>query len=181
MKTDVHLSENQKDSQLWRGSDRASRRCAVVQDSPDPEGSAGSGHHRRLYSDSCPARPDREPSPRNLPPPSPGSRSAEEQWKRKRGQQCLKVFDSSSEIQMILKKRDLKKKKNLQKETTGWDPVQYSIILSFSFHCKKRGEEHPNTLNTWMMFLIRVNKDKWINIFLIYQINVCKWILFKSL
>ncbi|KAF3838826.1 hypothetical protein F7725_010594 [Dissostichus mawsoni] len=32
---------------------------------------------RRLYSDSCPSPPDREPSPRNLPPPSPESRSPE--------------------------------------------------------------------------------------------------------
>lgn len=57
--------------------------CAAVLDSPDPEGSAGPECHKRPYSDNCPTRPRRESSPRNLPPPSPGSRSPDDESERK--------------------------------------------------------------------------------------------------
>lgn len=92
--TDTLVPE--KDSQLWRGSGRAARRCAAAQDSPDPEGSAGSGYHKRPYSDNCPGPPDRGPSPRNLPPPSPGSRSAEEERQEEEETKCEVQFGCSS-------------------------------------------------------------------------------------
>lgn len=67
-----------ENSQLWKGSGKADRRCAAVRDNPVPAGSAGSGCRRRPYSDNCQSPPGRGPSPRNPPPPSPGSHSASE-------------------------------------------------------------------------------------------------------
>lgn len=81
-----------KDLQLWRGSGRVGRRCAAVRDSPDRAGSAGSGYRRHPYSDNCPPHPDRAPSPRNLPPPSPELHLAKDWEETEKQQHVLKML-----------------------------------------------------------------------------------------
>lgn len=115
--------ETRADSRLWTGSGRAGRRCAAVQDSPDPAGSAGSEDRRRPGSDSCPARPDRGSSPRNLPPPSPGSRSAEGQ----RGGEGEREFEARLSNSCNLR-WSVRKERRMEEETRHLK-VQTSLFI----------------------------------------------------